>query len=144
MSALVARLPVPPPGGGAPAPAPSTILEGHVTISSDKATNSLIIVASPSDFETMKDVIQKLDIRRRQVYVEVAIIEMSLNKQRELGLEFQAANLNQLENANKTTTVGGTNFGNIGNVVVNGPAALAGLNGLAIARLRAFHGGRDF
>ncbi len=121
---------------GQPQTGPSTILEGQVTISSDKATNALIIVASPGDFETIKDVIQKLDIRRRQVYVEVAIIEMSLNKQRELGFEFQAANLNQLDNPNKITAVGGTNYGTIGNVVLNGPAGLAGLNGLAVGAVK--------
>ena len=88
MQALVSRLPVPPAGGAAQPAGPSTILEGAVTITADKATNSLIIVASPGDFEIMKDVIQKLDIRRRQVYVEVAIIEMSLSKSRELGFEF--------------------------------------------------------
>ncbi|NTW59743.1 MAG: hypothetical protein HGA43_11325, partial [Nitrospirae bacterium] len=99
MQALVSRLPVPPAGGAAAQPAgPATILEGAVTITADKLTNSLIIVASAIDYETMKDVIQKLDIRRRQVYVEAAIIEMGLSKSRELGFEFQAANLDKLSN----------------------------------------------
>lgn len=136
MSALVSRLPVPPAGGIAQPAGPSTILEGQVTITSDKATNSLIIVASPGDYETIKDVIQKLDIRRRQVYVEAAIIEMSLSKQRELGFEFQAANLNNLENSNQMKTIGGTNFGNIGNVVANGPVGLASLTGLNVGAVK--------
>ncbi len=135
MQALVSRLPVPPAGGMLPV-SPSTILEGPVNITSDKATNSLIIVASPGDYETVKDVIQKLDIRRRQVYVEVAIIEMSLAKQRDLGFEFQAANLNQLEGSNNVTTIGGTNFGTIGSVVAGGPAALASMNGLAVGAVK--------
>jgi general secretion pathway protein D len=136
MSALVSRLPVPPAGGVAQPAGPSTILEGQVTITSDKATNSLIIVASPGDYETIRDVVQKLDIRRRQVYVEAAIIEMSLSKQRELGFEFQAANLNNLESSNQLKTIGGTNFGNIGNVVTNGPAGLASLNGLNVGAVK--------
>ncbi|HEX9021799.1 MAG TPA: secretin N-terminal domain-containing protein [Nitrospirota bacterium] len=136
MQALVARLPAAPPGG-IPQPAgPATILEGTVTITADKSTNSLIVVGTPGDYEIMKDVIQKLDIRRRQVYVEAAIIEMSLSKMRELGFEFQAANLNRLENSNNITTVGGTNFGNIGNVVVNGPAGLATMSGLAVGAVK--------
>jgi general secretion pathway protein D len=135
MQALVSRLPVPPAGGMAPV-SPSTILEGPVNITSDKATNSLIIVASPGDYETVKDVIQKLDIRRRQVYVEVAIIEMSLAKQRDLGFEFQAANLNQLEGSTNVSTIGGTNFGTIGSVVAGGPAALASMNGLAVGAVK--------
>ena len=74
----------------------------------------------------MKNVIQKLDIRRRQVYVEVAIIEMSLSKQRDIGFEFQAAQPEtSFEGSTDVSTIGGTNFGNIGSVVAGGPAALA-------------------
>jgi len=135
MSALVSRLPAAPAGGVQPA-GPATILEGTVTITADKATNSLIIVASPGDYETIKDVIQKLDIRRRQVYVEAAIIEMGLTKARELGFEFQATNLNTVEGSNKIQGIGGTNFGNIGNVIANGPAGLATLTGLNVGAVK--------
>jgi type II secretory pathway component GspD/PulD (secretin) len=136
MQALVSRLPVPPAGGAAVPAGPSTILEGSVTITADKATNSLIIVGSPGDFEIMKDVVQKLDIRRRQVYVEAAIIEMSLAKQRDLGFEFQVP-INQAQfDAGKTIAVGGTNFGTIGGAVANGPAGLASVNGLAIGAVK--------
>jgi general secretion pathway protein D len=134
MSSLVARLPAVP--GGAQAPmGPATILEGTVTITADKATNSLIIVASPIDFETIKDVIQKLDIRRRQVYVEAAIIEMGLAKARELGFEFQATNLSNLESSNKLSGIGGTNFGNIA-TAASGPAGLATLTGLNVGAVK--------
>lgn len=132
MSSLVSRLPVPPAGGAQPA-GPSTILEGAVTITSDKATNSLIIVASPIDYETVKDVLKKLDIRRRQVYVEAAIIEMGLSKSRELGFEFQT--MSGIDN-NKITAVGGTNFGGIVPATVQGPAAFANFNGLAVGAVK--------
>ena len=136
MSALVSRLPVPPAGGVAQPAGPSTILEGQVTLTSDKATNSLIIVASPGDYETMKDVIQKLDIRRRQVYVEAAIIEMSLSKMRDLGFELQVPIDQARFDAGKTVAAGGTNFGNIGGVIVNGPLGLASMNGLAVGAIK--------
>jgi general secretion pathway protein D len=139
MQALVSRLPVPPPPGSPQAAvSPATLLEGTVTITADKATNSLIIVGTPTDFETMKDVIQKLDIRRRQVYVEVAIIEMSLSKMRDLGFELQAPvrTSSLSDNATSVSTVGGTNFGNIGNVIANGPAALASMPGLAVGAIK--------
>jgi len=136
LSTLVARLPVPSQAGGAQQVNPSTILEGPVNISADKSTNSLIIVGAPADFELVKDVIQKLDVRRRQVYVETTIIEMGLARQRELGFEFQAANLDQLEGNTATIAIGGTNFGTIGNAMVNGPAALATTNGLAVAAVK--------
>lgn len=65
--------------------------EGQVRISADPATNALIINASPQDFETLREVIEKLDVRRRQVYVEAIIAEVSLDLTRELGIELQGA-----------------------------------------------------
>ena len=135
LSALVSRLPTATAAAAQPA-GPAAILEGSVTITSDKSTNSLIIVASPIDYETVKDVIQKLDIRRRQVYVEAAIIEISLSKQRELGLEFQSSNLSSLESSTNTSYVGGTNFGNIGSAIASGPAAIASMSGLTIGAVK--------
>ncbi len=136
LTALVSRLPVPPAPGATQPINPSTILEGAVNISADKATNSLIIVASAGDFELVKDVIQKLDIRRRQVYVEAAIIEMGLSRQRELGFEMQVPINQSTFDSGKTTAVGGTNFGGIGPAIVGGPAALASMNGLAVAAVK--------
>jgi general secretion pathway protein D len=135
MQALVSRLPVPPAGGtpAAAAAGPATILEGAVTITADKVTNSLIIIASPGDYETMKDVIAKLDIPRRQVYVEAAIIEMGLSRSNELGFEFRA--MTELDNS-KITGFGGTNFGGIGQAAVSGPAAFASFNGLAVGAVK--------
>ena len=62
--------------------------EGGIKVTADQATNSLIIICSPQDYQTLRDVINKLDIPRRQVYVEAAIVEVSLTHQRELGLDF--------------------------------------------------------
>ena len=139
MQALVSRLPTAQTGGTAQAqPAgPAAILEGTVTITADKATNSLIIVGSPGDYETIRDVIQKLDIRRRQVYVEAAIIEMSLSKSLDIGFEFAYADPSiNSTTTNQTTPLGGTNFGNIGTVASQGPAGLAALNGLVAAAVK--------
>src|SRR5439155_3992438 len=59
--------PARPPGGGPATAASGVLFEGEVKISADKATNSLVIVASAKDFERLKKVIAKLDLRRRQV-----------------------------------------------------------------------------
>lgn len=141
MQALVARLPVPAAGASAAA-GPATILEGAVTITADKLTNALIIIASPIDYETMKDVIQKLDIPRRQVYVEAAIIEMGLSKSRELGFEFQATNMSKLNNG-QTNVVGGTNFGGIGPAMTGD---VSGFSGLAVGAVKGTFtwNGREF
>ncbi|MBZ0252175.1 MAG: hypothetical protein K8I02_02450, partial [Candidatus Methylomirabilis sp.] len=63
--------------------------EGDVKITSDPPTNSLIIVASPQDFITIREVIRKLDIRRRQVYVEAVIMEASPSSVDQIGFELR-------------------------------------------------------
>jgi len=60
---------------------------GKVTITPDKATNSLVIMASPTDYTNLLQVIKKLDRRSKQVFVEVLIAEVTLDKSRELGLQ---------------------------------------------------------
>ncbi|MDF1553701.1 MAG: hypothetical protein P1P84_11595, partial [Deferrisomatales bacterium] len=55
----------------------------------DKATNSLVIIASPQDYEILSAVIEKLDVRRPQVLVEALIVEMSYEKSLELGVEWR-------------------------------------------------------
>jgi general secretion pathway protein D len=59
-----------------------------VTVTPDKATNSLVIMASPTDYQNLLQVIQKLDKRRRQVFVQALIAEISLDKARDLGLQW--------------------------------------------------------
>ena len=62
-----------------------------VTVTADKASNSLIIVASPSDYQNILPIIKKLDKRRRQVFVEVMIAEISVSKLLKLGTKWRAA-----------------------------------------------------
>ena len=84
----------PGPRGAPPATGAGIVsaeLEGGVKVTADKATNALIIVASSNDYETLVGVIKKLDIRRRQVYVEAVIMEITLDKARDLGAEFRGA-----------------------------------------------------
>lgn len=74
------------PGVGAPAT--EAIL--RVSVTADKATNSLIIVASPEDYQEIVQVVSKLDRRPRQVFVEAMITEVSLDKTLELGTKWRA------------------------------------------------------
>ena len=61
-------------------PNESQLFEGQVKVSADKTTNSLVITASPSDYETLRRVINKLDRPRDQVYVQIVIMEMSMQR----------------------------------------------------------------
>jgi len=70
------------------APQQSPFEGGKITITPDKATNSLVIMASPTDYQNLLQVIQKLDKRRRQVFVQAVIAEISLDKLKELGVKW--------------------------------------------------------
>lgn len=87
---------------------PTGEFEGTVQIIPDKTTNALLITASEADFEMLKDVIKKLDVRRRQVYVEAVIMEVAEDKLRELGTELGAVAGYQSNNQ-KVTAYGGFN-----------------------------------
>ncbi len=76
-----AHLPRPRPGAGA-----AELFQGEVKISADKATNSLVIIASQNDYRSLVRVIEKLDIPRRQVFVEAVIMEVNLDRTSELGI----------------------------------------------------------
>ena len=58
-----------------------------ISITPDKSTNSLVIMASPADYQNLLQVIQKLDRRRRQVFVQALVAEVSLDKLRDIGLQ---------------------------------------------------------
>lgn len=62
---------------------------GRIVISPDKATNSLIIVAPPADYQNIMQVIKQLDRRRKQVYVEAMIVEASIDNLKELGAQWR-------------------------------------------------------
>jgi general secretion pathway protein D len=104
----------PPPGGRAAMPATggavvSAELEGGVKVTADKATNALIIVASANDYETLVGVIRKLDIRRRQVFVEAVVMEIDLDKTLDVGVEWRAAA--EVGGGQNGAVIGGANYG---------------------------------
>ena len=77
------------------------------SIQADATTNSLIIVASEPVFNNLRRVIDALDRRRAQVFIEALIVEISADRATELGFQWQTIN------GNNTTLklFGGTNFG---------------------------------
>jgi general secretion pathway protein D len=63
-----------------------------ISIVADKPTNSLVITAPPEAYVLIKEIIQKLDVRRSQVLVESLIAEITLNRAQSLGVEWRAIN----------------------------------------------------
>jgi len=68
------------PGGAAPS-----------LIQADEATNSIIINASDTVYNNLRLVIEQLDVRRAQVYVEALVAEMNADRSDELGFQWAGA-----------------------------------------------------
>lgn len=114
-----------PTGGAAAAPAGAP--GGGVSILPEPDTNALVITAGPKEMRSLRQVIEKLDIRRAQVLVEAIIVEISQERAAELGVTWAV----QSESGAAT---GLTNFGNSGAGIVQlGAAAAAGGSAAAAA-----------
>jgi general secretion pathway protein D len=85
-------------GGGV-----TTVSAGGAVIAADPSTNSLIITAAEPIYRNLRSVIDKLDARRVQVYIESLIVEVNAERSIELGLQWQF--LSQGNNV-----IGGTNL----------------------------------
>jgi general secretion pathway protein D len=105
------------PGGRPGAAAPSLV-------QADEATNSIIINASDTVYNNLRLVIEQLDVRRAQVYVEALIVEMTADSTLELGVQWAGA-----------TTSGSTTVGAAANFPGAAPslAAAAAANALGPA-----------
>jgi len=112
-----------------------TIRAGGAIIAADSSTNSLIITAPEPIYRNLRAVIDRLDTRRAQVFIESLIVEVSAEKAAELGVQWQFLGSPQ----GSTRALGGTNFGvrgagsNILDAAANIGAIGSGLN-LGIVR----------
>jgi general secretion pathway protein D len=75
-----------PPGSAAAGPASADLFSGQVKITADKNTNSLVVIASQADYRNLVKVVERLDIRRRQVFVEAVIMEVNLENDLDIGV----------------------------------------------------------
>ncbi len=98
-------------------------------IQADAATNSIIITAPDAIYNNLRAALDKLDVRRAQVYVEALIVELTADKAAEFGVQWQ--NLTGL-GKDGTQAFGGTNFGGAGRNIIgisqNPTTAAPGLN----------------
>ncbi|MDL1987561.1 MAG: type II secretion system secretin GspD [Deltaproteobacteria bacterium] len=83
------------------------LISGDVIIKADKATNSLIIMAEKDDYLVIEEIIKKLDIPRSMVYIECLIMEVNVNKEFNLGTEWQASGETNYDGRSKTGFFGG-------------------------------------
>jgi general secretion pathway protein D len=104
-------LPVAASPAGTPPPAlpgPQAVALTPGMIQADPATNSILINAPDAIYNNLRAALDKLDVRRAQVYVEALIAEITADKAAEFGIQWQ-----DLSGAGKSGThaFGGTNFG---------------------------------
>jgi general secretion pathway protein D len=118
------------PAPAATAAAPSAFSAGGVTIQADAANNALIVMAPEPLYNNIRAIVEKLDTRRAQVFVEALIVEISADRAAEFGIQWQYLQ----PSSNSTYVGGGTNFtprgsgGNIIDTSVNFGSAGQGLN----------------
>ena len=118
--------------------APATASVGNGTIQADIANNALIITAPDAIYRNLRSVIDQLDRRRAQVYVEALIAEVTAERSAEWGLQW-AAGAGVGSGRSGIGIIGGTSFtangnslnGLIGNAAAGTPS-LPG-NGVNIA-----------
>jgi general secretion pathway protein D len=86
-----------------PAPGASTftlpsgvgVTSNEVRVIADKDTNSLLIVATPGDYDVIESALRKLDVIRRQVLVEVLLAEVTLTDDLQFGINWFITTRNQ-------------------------------------------------
>ena len=60
----------------------------EVRVIADKDTNSLLILATPSDYEVIENAVRRLDVVPRQVMVEVLLAEVTLTDDTQFGIDW--------------------------------------------------------
>lgn len=105
------------------------MFEGEVRINFDRPTNALVIVSSLKDYQSMRKVIERLDQPRKQVFIEAVVMEVLLDKSREVGVGYHGGKGLDLGGDSDSLLLGGFRA----NTTLS-PAGLAtsgALNGLA-------------
>lgn len=63
-------------------------LGGSVQVIADEVTNTLVVRASPKDYQQVRKVLERLDTSPRQVLVQVMVAEVTLNDSLQYGVEW--------------------------------------------------------
>src|SRR5271156_5066477 len=98
-----------------------------VNITADPATNAMVISASPQDWQTLKQIIDDLDTPRVQIFVQAVIVEVSAERQRQLGVSFSVNGVG----GGSAFGFGTLNFGQLESAIAD-PLSVTGL-GLGLA-----------
>ncbi len=100
------------------------MFQGEVKVTADKATNTLVTTASSRDYNALRKVIDLLDLKRRQVYVEAVIMEISMDKTRDVGVSMSGGTKSEVQ-GETVPMYAGTSLGDLSTLAIN-PTALSG------------------
>ncbi len=117
--------------------------KGKAGIHADEELNALVVRAEPSLMKEIEELVSALDVRRAQVLIESAIVEVTGDISDALGFQWFTGDLD--------APVGGTNFSNAGpslgtiagGIASGNPAAALG-SGLTLGGYREVNGNPDF
>ncbi len=87
---------------------PSSTLRGDIRITADPIRNALIIEAIPRDYKIIEKILGRLDVLPRQVLIEVVIAEISLAKDKALGMQWTFKKEDWTDTTSLTALIGGT------------------------------------
>jgi general secretion pathway protein D len=101
-------------GSAAPKPGganaiPTGIFEGGIKVSPDKATNSIVVTSSLRDYASLRSVVDRLDLPRRQVFIEAVIMDLSIRRNDIFGVNFHAGDTFSAGSAGDGLAYGGLN-----------------------------------
>jgi general secretion pathway protein D len=105
------------PGLGSLVGGKSAALTGETAIIPDAGTNSLLIRASPADYELIAAAVRELDVRPLQVLIEVLIVEVTTNSNFAAGLGISFPN--QQVKGTSTSLGGSTPGAGLGDFAFN-------------------------
>jgi general secretion pathway protein D len=116
----------------------------RTTIRADESLNAIVVRADPSVMSEINEILEKLDIRRLQVLIEAAIVEVSVTEETRIGVEMAGADESGSTIPLFSTTLDGVISSLLGNLVgedgsVDVLSGLASISSptLAVARIDA-------
>jgi len=64
------------------------LFTGEVKVAASEATNGLVVVANPADYRNLVRLIEQLDLPRKQIFIEAAILEIDVERDSDFGISF--------------------------------------------------------
>jgi general secretion pathway protein D len=122
-------------GGGAAGGAGGAGRNSNFAVFADEGLNALVVRGEPSLMQEAESIVAQLDVRRAQVLIEAAIVEISDELGEDLGVQIVAG-----DESGKSTPVMGSNFGNVGrsmgevlSAIISGAALTPAVGGGTLA-----------